>query len=775
MILKPPKCCEHLIQLTAGEGLVEDTIWHRWTSSAEWAAWFARLGKRKHQEEPRTIEAELDSLTLGKFEQTPAGFVGRMRLSILSVVNALKPLSQCEVNAIKQQYGQPEYQVSAMLLWMRSCSERGIHSVACAAANTNMSEWIEQDVIGAEGISRRSGYVEGGEAGSYILLARMKTLLGRDLRPHEKEEEILERTTVSQAHYLTTERGIDGEKWNTAVLQELIRLIEYALGSQFGEGQEASKWEQTSGLWLPTGTTSESRKKYMEQNPNIKRGIERGAPVSKAMWWANKKFSLEKMLNTEPKIVARAATKNEPGLKRRALRAADDVSYLVASFASAKHEKKFSIEGGVMRQKPSDVKYTTEIIHKNKDSVILCIDYSNFNKTHQISTRSALNLIMAQVNKKYGRIDEARAAEWMARAHLNHYIDGKMVKQGLSSGERDTARDNTILHMTYSTVALKAINEQMIATPGLVKRFCGDDETIIGFTWSAALAYCIELMSQRHELQPRKFMISKWRGEFLQYNMSNKWRMPRQPLCPNLINLVSGSWYQTSRYNKTDIANQVSQACASAWRRGLGFDVAHKLAISCCNWLCTGIDWKSRIRDTEFFGGDKTKKFASSSVSREKIIRTIGKTPKAANRYKSYIMRKYPNMPEDLIKQLTNDVTVSIFAAAVAKTVEEEELQEQIDTEKVTWPKEPETKEIEDLANQIMLSESGERSDQMEMLAFRAGLPKNVIEEVIRRKIHKSVFANDIMAGVNSANRLSKKAQGCLRAAVPGALYSYLG
>jgi hypothetical protein len=139
----------------------------------------------------------------------------------------------------------------------------------------------------------------------------------------------------------------------------------------------------------------------------------------------------------------------------------------------------------------------------------------------------------------------------MARAHLNHRVDGLLVNQGLSSGERDTARDNTLLHLIYYNLAKDELRRDGTDLQDGFTRMCGDDEIMVNVGWYKAMLYIAELKRQDHLLQDRKLLISHTTGEFLQYNMYTDGSIPRQPVCPNIVNFVSGSWYKTASYNPT--------------------------------------------------------------------------------------------------------------------------------------------------------------------------------------------------------------------------------
>lgn len=119
------------------------------------------------------------------------------------------------------------------MLWMRAMSEKGLHSVACACANTPMEEWEEKDVKECETIARRSGFCEGGEYGSYVMVARIGTLQGRDLRAHDVEEEVGMRTKITGMHGYMKNGILDADQWNSDAVQEIRKLIQQAYGAEF--------------------------------------------------------------------------------------------------------------------------------------------------------------------------------------------------------------------------------------------------------------------------------------------------------------------------------------------------------------------------------------------------------------------------------------------------------------------------------------------------------------------------------------------------------------
>jgi hypothetical protein len=167
--------------------------------------------------------------------------------------------------------------------------------------------------------------------------------------------------------------------------------------------QKPENWAKTRALWLPGGSSSIKDPKWQTRHHQFSSVINKCA-ASKKLTHANREMSLHQILQRKPEIKTRAATKNEPGLKRRPLHAADDHSYLAAAYASAGLEKVFSVRGSVMRQKPNDVIETTAALQAaNTKRLVLCIDYSDYNKTHTIMTRVMLNLLTLSSSK--GMVD----------------------------------------------------------------------------------------------------------------------------------------------------------------------------------------------------------------------------------------------------------------------------------------------------------------------------------------------------------------------------------
>lgn len=543
------------------------------------------------------------------YASAPAGFVGRMRVTLRSVVNAVNMCAQRTRTILSNNAGADSYVVATLILFCDSLINVGASKIADALCATPLADWDELNTYEIETVARNATHLDIRGATTpnqmHHYVGRIKTLMGRDLRGHDVDEELADRATVTVPHSYNSHVINNCDCWHQDLYTILCGYTEEAIGAAPSAPQTMKRWWMSRAVWLSGGTSKGSPAAPALQTmlANDKR-IRR----TKKLICSHIGFKqIENALNSQPIMHARAATKNEPGLKRRPLRATDDTSYLIAAYASNNIEKYLSIRGSVMRQTPTDVQTTAihvDLVAASKHLYTLCIDYSSFNNTHTTRTRMLGNLAMARAYNVYGQTEPARAAGWMARAQLNHWLGNVISNQGLSSGERDTARDNTMLHWAYATMVRTALK---VNTPEWLERgrthMCGDDEITTGMTWSEAVLYAHEHTVQGHALQPRKMMLSRHTGEFLQYNMfADNARLPRQPLAPALINFVSGSWYKTANYNQAEYPEQVADAASSCVRRGSNPHVMRRLCINTCNWLCSHSNWQTALSASNLFG-----------------------------------------------------------------------------------------------------------------------------------------------------------------------------
>jgi hypothetical protein len=485
-------------------------------------------------------------------------------------------------------------------------------------------------------------------------------------------------------------------------------------------------------------------------------------------------------LSQEPVIHARAATKNEPGLKRRPLRAADDGSYMVAAFASNNMEKYLSIRGTVMRQTPADVQTTAMRLLNAKTrsaNTILCVDFANFNNTHTTRSRAYANLAMQQAYDGAGHAEQATAAHWMARAQLNHWLGEQLSNQGLSSGERDTARDNTMLHAIYAELAYKHLE----ATGSPWQRpasihMCGDDEIAVGYSWHDAMAYVSTLAMQGHEIQRRKLMVSSNAGEFLQYNMlADKPNIPMQPLAPALTNFVSGSWYKASAYNALDYPTQVSEAAASCCRRGASQHTMRKLAISTTHWLCKGLPWRTALSASNLFGAQcQQPEWIRNKPTLPKEL-AASLRPSAMQEYSEGLAKRMDLQPDEIratIDYASSTIYASVCAnLRVSDSIDKRQNMIIKDIDRINTHLPLHT--MDGVARRWLQMHSAGRADSMTWTAVQLGIPLPLIERIGLEAIVARA-TNTMRQHVNSPHDYPQATITAEQLAqLPGALASY--
>jgi hypothetical protein len=617
------------------------------------------------------------------FPSAPAGFVGRVRVSLQSVVNNVELCGHIVKQTLQVEQGQVEYIVATKLLFLDALATSGDLKIMCALAAAATSRWTTNDTTNIETISRNALHVDPSDSSTphrrvgevkspnyrSAMLARIKTILGRDLHPHDREAELAERVVVTQPHYFKDSDEPMCDCWINKLFITLAQYAQEALSTAPNSPQRGQSWWENRAMWLSGGTSSDKMRNTPLEAAINKCGYH--VRITKKLacsHMANDWF--KKAMASTPAMQCRAATKNEPGLKLRPLRAADDKSYLIAAMASNNLEKYLSIKGSVMRQTPDDVRRTSQAVvltASNQKKHILCLDYSNFNNTHTTRSRTVLNLAMAIAFEKSGATEHSRAAMWLALAHLNHTIDGHISNQGLSSGERDTARDNTMLHNAYSTMAKNQVPSTSRDGPAITQ-MCGDDEIAIGATWSWCIRYTLQHRTQGHALQTRKMMLSTMQGEFLQYNMSAvENTVPTQPLAPALNNFVSGSWYKTANYNPTEYPQQAAAAAASCIRRGANHKVMIAMVISTTSWLCDGLPWKMMLHSTPLFGMTRKQPHVERS---ERVSATTWQQttqPAAATDYVKALVKRFDlNLQHILVAE--KHAAKNIYSTLLADT-----------------------------------------------------------------------------------------------------------
>lgn len=765
------------MQLAAGPGLCPAETWHRWKAAGDYAALFAKSPKWYCKEKYSKFDPWL--IDKSQYMATPAGFVGRVRVSLQSVVNHATIPEKCLRTYLDINQGADEYVITSAILWADALSSAGHHRVACACLHVPLAEWVERDIVKIETIARHSLHLEHdtnpAHNKAHTLVGRIKTLLGRDLRQHDVLAEIEERRYASRPHHYADDDS--RMRWIQDLASVLKRTVEQSMNAMPNIEQSLESWWETRIAWLPNGTSSD---KNRDRWPAKLRNCTYLTNSKSMMLGPNKAEWLTAQIHSKPMMTCRAATKNEPGKKRRPLRASDDTSYAIQAYASSNLEKFFSHDGAVMRQTPEDVREATQAVGflKNKaQQMILCLDYSDFNLTHTTITRCLYNVTLALQYSKRHNAEKARAALWVAKAQLQHWLDGTLSNQGLSSGERDTARDNTMLHQAYAMLVEKSLQRQGLYTKPAMRRLCGDDEICIGMHWASAIDYYMEHRQQGHDLQARKTLCSSLLGEFLQYNMHAESVVPTMPLPPNINNFVSGSWYKTSNYDPYEYPAQVSSAAASCIRRGCRPELMRRLCAATCRWLASGTPWRRNLLATPLFGslGDYTR---SPLTAKEAIDAVAPKPHAGVDDYVQRIRRKYNFSSEEL--SVIKDAAIELaFASACITycnhTKEVTSVNETNDIEKL--PEENIKKEMSlthDVYKTWIIAERPQRHDALIWLGVQLGLPPKLINRIGMLNTMRSVnnagraAVNDLVATTGIMSIAPE-----LYAMLPGALTTY--
>jgi hypothetical protein len=271
-------------------------------------------------------------------------------------------------------------------------------------------------------------------------------------------------------------------------------------------------------------------------------------------------------------------------------------------------------------------------------------------------------------------------------------------------------------------------------------------------------------------------MLSTETGEFLQYNMFKDARFPTQPLCPALINAVSGSWYKSTRYDHASLPQQAADAFSGLARRGLSQRVAKKLAIACCNWLVPEMPWRRMLNSHHFFGSTASKPAVTTSTTIE-AVRQHG-IPKslAATAYVAWLRTKFPELflrIPGLATRVADTLDLDIYGAAVATAYSKQEsaVQENDDERVLNVTNDYSGGTATAAKNWLAASGTG-RLDQFEVLAFITGLPAAMLRGPELPKVIKAL-TNDDLRKVSIEPRTPLPLPQGMRFMLPGAIVPY--
>jgi len=292
---------------------------------------------------------------------------------------------------------------------------------------------------------------------------------------------------------------------------------------------------------------------------------------------------------------ARASTKYEPGGKRRALYASNDIPYFIAAYASVHVEKE--MDRGVCARQGIQDWCSWASWAARFQGYHLSSDYSDYNSEHTLDDLTMLNLLRARAwlrTSARERYDKAWAHLWTAAAMQFSWVEfpdeTRRIVSGLFSGSRDTMRDHCDRHYADIRVAVedaRALGYSCAPREGCIW-LAGDDEDIGFDDVVQAAVYANVLAMEGHNLNPVKQLAGAAHHEFLQV-MNYPGSALQRPLSAIVATLASGNWYVPTATWYDGLINGVSDNAWEACCRGMPYGLAFRLA-------CAYLDTAMRVR-----------------------------------------------------------------------------------------------------------------------------------------------------------------------------------
>lgn len=408
-------------------------------------------------------------------------------------------------------------------------------------------------------------------------LRKFGTLAGRDL---EQANWLAERLH-SATGYVDRGRHF-GHQWYLGRFRHYARMLAVRTVNNLIVRRQAPMATWWSKRFTSTPAGSSSMRHSADPHRSKLHGPNDRA--NKRVVWAHLPEDFpQSVLRLGPHCVGRCSTKPEPGRKHRALYAACDCSTIIASYASLGIEDAARWGGMVARQSPSDVQDWLEAHLLAKGSGCwLSLDYSDFNKEHRAWEMAALNMELYYAwdmcTDPAVKADKQACAIWTAASHFRRSCSNQESTweppEGLWSGHRDTARDNTMLHWIYQQIQQDVCAGLDPDYQGIVKTYmCGDDEDTLMCRQRDAVLYYAVGSALGWNFNPRKQMLSPLKHEFLQF-ACNGMGPVTQPLIPSIVAFVSGNWYKDPLIDAAGMAESMLRVGLEMINRGADQDAA---------------------------------------------------------------------------------------------------------------------------------------------------------------------------------------------------------
>jgi hypothetical protein len=454
--------------------------------------------------------------------------------------------------ALCAQEHQVNYAVAALCIWLRTTTGRYVTS-RLAIHRVPLDQWVDIVKPFADDC-RRLGQIFGAgecEVKYAFGMRKLIALSGRTTEEADWEQEVHERTGLTTPKMACC-GGIISTKAYEDIRDSVLDMIAQKAVNMVSKrgGSMKEFWDRR--WWnTPKGTTSlgamtkqklkglHNKALDLQLRPNKKTVMESMSEQGMINW-----------MSATPAVLVRGSTKPEPGQKRRALLAVDDRTAFIAGYASEGIEQALTFDGMVLKQDPADVK---EWVNFDAGARMWHVsnDYSNFNSLHSLRSLQEVSRHLAaawrRINEPWAE-EKALAEEWVVESYNRMFMSTPLgvhrMVSTLSSGHRNTARDNTILHKVYLECEQSLYNEWFGPAARMQQvRLCGDDEVGGYKKWSYAvlhthIADCLGFTSQ-----VSKGLLSQKYDEFLQL-MRMPGSYPVYPVNATILTLCSGNWYK---------------------------------------------------------------------------------------------------------------------------------------------------------------------------------------------------------------------------------------
>jgi hypothetical protein len=491
------------------------------------------------------------------------------------------------------QQGQLEYAVAALAIWM--CTSAGMYVADRLPIWKIPLECWPGAVKDFGNECRRLGQIFGGgqaEVKHAFAMRKLVALCGRSLEQADWETEHKERCAVGTAKFAFQAGVVSTLAYKNMRAYELKNIVDAAMPALVKRSGDLDEYVEKRWWTTPRGTSSfgAQAKRALQDLNNPMLDLQM-RPIKPTVQESLDHHTIKAWLRTKPRAVARGSTKPEPGMKRRALLAVDDITAYIAGYASQHVEITTKYAGMVLRQDPADVSEWVNF-DIGEDVWRVSNDYSNFNILNSLRSMQLIDLEFA---KAWDRVKLAFAQQkklahlWVAASYLDMTMvtpyGTATVMNGLWSGHRNTARDNTMLHVVYLS-CIKSIQRALFgeAATTIKQRICGDDETLSYYNWAAAVCHTLVADAAGYKSQVTKGLLSRGRDEFLQL-MRNPGNIPSYPVCATILTFCSGNWYKDAVRDITSTVKDVSDHAWDMYLGGVPFPIAQELAARACDYL----------------------------------------------------------------------------------------------------------------------------------------------------------------------------------------------